>query len=412
MEEGLFIHPHRHQTMGWRVQPCLMVAMLMCASLSGCLFEDDGTSSSEDVLAVFSMNPSSNVRVGDTVSFDGGDSTPQDGSLTYRWNFDTVDSTDIDATGRSATWTFNEAKVYEITLEVSDGSTLSEQTRTLSVVDASSQPPVAEIEQYADSEDCEDESFDESSNIVVWICARDKSQTDRVVTETTVITLDASPSQAGDNSQYITEYAWDLDLNNDNDNDGDAENDADLTGETVDWMNVAPGEYEVSLTITNNVGMVDTDSIRVFVNYAGYWGDFEIGGNSSSGAAEIDYEAFIHYDRDLGNTIRKVVVELEYPKQDDDWIAGGSSQQNRNKLDSFAYNEEDDEATNTTNTDVDSRDQGDCDDEQDCVHMTVSSYMFTDTDSTYGDGEWTFSIKNERWNDVVVDQFVIRLFYK
>ena len=168
----------------------------------------------------------------------------------------------------------------------------------------------------------------------------------------------------------------------------------------------------MALTVTNNVGMVDTDTIRVFVNYAGYWTDFEIGGNSTSGAAEIDFDALINYDKDVGNTIRKVVVELEYPQQDDDWIGGGSSSQNRNKLDIFAYNEEDEEASNTTDTAVDSRDQGECDDDQDCVHLTISSYMFTDTDSTYGDGEWTLSIKNERWNDIAVDQFVIRLFYK
>lgn len=410
--EGLFTHRQQSRTMAWGLKPVTMVALMLCASLSGCIFQDDGTGSDGEVLAVFSMTPSTNVRVGDTVSFDGGGSTPQDGSLTYRWNFDTAGSTDIDATGRSATWTFNEAGPYEITLEVSDGTTVAEQTRSLTVVEASAQPPVATIEQYADTEDCEDDSIDESSNIVVWICARDKGTTDRGVTETIAITLDAAASSAGDSTQYITEYAWDLDLNEDRDNDGDAENDADLTGETVEWSNVPPGEYEVSLTVTNNVGMVDTDTIRVFVNYAGYWADFEIGGNSTSGAAEIDFDALINYDKDVGNTIRKVVVELEYPQQDDDWIGGGSSSQNRNKLDIFAYNEEDEEASNTTDTAVDSRDQGECDDDQDCVHLTISSYMFTDTDSTYGDGEWTLSIKNERWNDIAVDQFVIRLFYK
>ena len=33
------------------------------------------------------------------------------------------------------------------------------------------------------------------------------------------------------------------------------ENDADLSGEEVDWSDVAPGEYEVSLTIVNGGGM-------------------------------------------------------------------------------------------------------------------------------------------------------------
>ena len=38
--------------------------------------------------------------------------------------------------------------------------------------------------------------------------------------------------------------------------------------------------------------------------------------------------------------------------------------------------------------------------------------MFADTESTYGDGEWTMKIRNERVNDFNIDQFVIRLYYK
>ena len=45
----------------------------------------------------------------------------------------------------------------------------------------------------------------------------------------------------------------------------------------------------------------------------------------------------------------------------------------------FAYNEEDEEAANTTSTDVESRDDGDCGDDQDCIHP-VSGYMFADTE--------------------------------
>ena len=50
-------------------------------------------------------------------------------------------------------------------------------------------------------------------------------------------------------------------------------------GATVDWANLAPGEYEIGLTVTNNVEMTDSTTIRVYVSYAGYWNDFEIGGN-------------------------------------------------------------------------------------------------------------------------------------
>ena len=38
--------------------------------------------------------------------------------------------------------------------------------------------------------------------------------------------------------------------------------------------------------------------------------------------------------------------------------------------------------------------------------------MFSDTESTYGEGEWTMTIQNDRVNDFNVDQFVIRLYYK
>ncbi|MCH1460984.1 MAG: PKD domain-containing protein, partial [Candidatus Poseidonia sp.] len=338
--------------MGTMLKSILMAALMLCSSMAGCLFEDDSSGSSDEVLAVFSYSPSKNIRASDTVTFDASDSTPSDGSLTYRWNFDAVNSIDIDATGQQATWSFDEAGTFEVKLEVSDGSTTSEQTRDITIVEASAQPPVASITQYADSEDCEDESITENSNIVLWICARDKSTTDRSVTETTTVELDASDSEAGDSAQYIADdgYVWDLDLNEDKDNDGDSENDDDLVGQTVDWTNVPPGEYEISLTVTNDVGMTDSDTIRVYVSYAGYWSDFEIGANSTSGAAEIDFDVTIHYNKETANTVRKVVAELEYPQQDDDWIAGGSSQQNRNVLDIYAFNEEDEEASNTSGT--------------------------------------------------------------
>ena len=135
----------------------------------------------------------------------------------------------------------------------------------------SAEPPTAEIAQYADDEDCENEEISETRHILVWICARDKTTTDRSITETTTIQLDASDSTPGDaSSQYIPEdgYIWDLDLTEDKDNDGDPENDDDLVGATVDWSNVAPGEYEVGLTVTNNVDMTDSTTIRVYVSYA------------------------------------------------------------------------------------------------------------------------------------------------
>ncbi len=414
MAEGLLMAGRPPLCMGRLVQSLVMATLMLCSSLAGCIFEDGGDNDGKDVLAVFSMSPSKNVKVGQDVIFDASASTPSDGSLTYRWNFDAEGSVDVDATGRTATWSFDSAQTYSVRLEVSDGTTTSEQTRELTVYAETAEPPTAAITQYADDEDCEDESIDEERNILVWICARDKSMTDRDVTETTSITLDASSSTAGSNSQYIPTdgYAWDLDLDDDSDNDGDSENDADLRGQSVQWDNVPPGEYEIGLTVTNDVEMTDSETIKVYVSYAGYWDDFEIGGNSSGNPGEISFDTLIHYDKDSGNTIVKAVMELEYPQQDDDCTSVPGTNNCRAELNIFAFNEDDDEADNTTDVSLDSRDEGDCDDAQDCVHLKMSSYMFSDTDSTYGDGEWTMSIRNNKINDLVIDRFVIRLYYK
>lgn len=401
--------------MGSHARPLMMAGLMLCMSMSGCIFEDTSSSDEVEVLAVFNFTPSKNIKVGTTVSFDASSSTPNDGSLTYRWNFDTEGTIDIDATGLTATWTFDEAKTYKVTLEVSDGTSTSEQTRDITVAPESAEVPIAEISQYADGEDCEDESISESRHIVVWICARDKSMTDRSITETTTIQLDASGSESGDpTSQYIPEdgYTWDLDLEEDKDNDGDPENDDDLVGETVDWSNVAPGEYEIGLTVTNNVEMTDSATIKVYVSYAGYWNDFEIGGNTSGNAAELDFDTIIHYNKETGNTIVKAQVELEYPKEDDGCADIPGANNCRAELNIYAYNEEDEEAGNTSAVELESRDDGDCADDLDCIHLKLSGYMFSDTDSTYGEGDWTMTIQNDRINDFRVDQFVIRLYYK
>ena len=388
----------------------MLAFMMVLVSLSGCIFEDE-SSSSGDLLAVFNYSSSNeNIRVGDTISFDGSSSTPDDGSLTYRWDFDGDSS--VDKTGKTAEWSYDSAGVKTATLTISDGSRTSEQIREITIVDATAVAPVAEITQYNDAEDCEDNSIDENSKIVVWMCYYDKSQSDRDVSETTTISLDASNSDAGNPEEYISDYNWDLDLNDDADNDGDSENDVDLSGESANWNDVEPGEYEIKLNIINSQGLVDSDTIKIYVSYAAKWSDFEMGGNTSGSGVELDFDVKISYDRDSGNTIRKVVAELTYPQQDDDCQAVFGTNNCRAKLDTYAYNEEDDEAGNTSNVGLDQRDNGDdCDDSNDCVFLTMSSYLFGDGENTYGDGDWTFKIKNDKANDLQVESFVIRLVY-
>ena len=388
----------------------MLAFMMVLVSLSGCIFEDE-SSSSGDLLAVFNYSSSNeNIRVGDTISFDGSSSTPDDGSLTYRWDFDGDSS--VDKTGKTAEWSYDSAGVKTATLTISDGSRTSEQIREITIVDATAVAPVAEITQYNDAEDCEDNSIDENSKIVVWMRYYDKSQSDRDVSETTTISLDASNSDAGNPEEYISDYNWDLDLNDDADNDGDSENDVDLSGESANWNDVEPGEYEIKLNIINSQGLVDSDTIKIYVSYAAKWSDFEMGGNTSGSGVELDFDVKISYDRDNGNTIRKVVAELTYPQQDDDCQTLPGTNNCRAKLDTYAYNEEDDEAGNTSNVGLDQRDDGDdCDDSNDCVFLTMSSYLFGDGENTYGDGDWTFKIKNDKANDLQVESFVIRLVY-
>ena len=116
------------------------------------------------------------------------------------------------------------------------------------------------------------------------------------------------------------------------------------------------------------------------------------------------------YDRDQGNTIRKVESILTYPQIDDDCVLGDN--QCGNTLNIYAFNEEDEEASNTSDTANENRDEGDCDSDNYCVLLLLSSYMFMDTESTWDDGEWIMQIRNNRWNDVQVESMVIILHYK
>ena len=240
----------------------------------------------------------------------------------------------------------------------------------------------------------------------------DKAQSDRNADGEVTITLDAGDSSSGSNDDYISKYYWDLDLEYDADGDGDTENDNDLEGETVEWKDLRPGEYEVGLTITNGKGLTDSDDIKVYVSYGASWLDFPIGRRASGTPTQIDYNFYVNYDQDSGNTIRKVVGDLMYPQQDEPCLIEG---QCPGELDLIAFNEEDEEAQSTVPSDdsaYESRDGGDCDSEKYCVTMTLSSYIFTDTDNTYGAGDWTMKVSNNETAEQQVDSFFLRLVYK
>ena len=393
------------------MKPIFMVMMFVSASLAGCLSSEDTTSSQLE--AIFDYEPDSNIRTDMQIEFDGGASLPA-GGLTYKWDFDSDGS--YDETGRIATWSYSNAGSYDVTLTISDGTDSSSQTRTIKVIDADAQVPDADPGSYSPTTDCEGDGVNSGNFYLVYICEMDKSTSSKSILATTSVTLDASNSEpCEDDSQgcddYIAEYNWDLNLERDEDGDGDPENDADLTGETVEWKELAPGEYKIALTVINGAGLSSTDDTIVYVNYVGKWKEFSIGGNNSNSPVDIDFSFPATQDLDSGNTIKRAAGELVYLKEDSDCTNIPGANNCRAKLDLYGFNATDEEAANTSAIGVDQRSAGDCDSDTDCVLLQFTgSYHFAE--SQWKDGEWTMTIRNEMVNDLDIESLTIRLLYK
>ena len=391
------------------MKPLLMAVLFISASLAGC-FSSEETATSQ-VEAIFDYDPDKNIRVGMDIDFDGGASLPAGASLTYKWDFDRDGS--YDETGRTTTWAYPDAGTYEVTLTVSDGSSSSSQSRSIKVIDADAAEPIADAGSFSQASDCDGDSTSSGNYYLRYICEMDKSTSSKSILATTTVSLDGSNSDAGSSDEYISEWEWDLDLQRDEDGDGDPKNDADLTGEFVDWKEVIPGEYKIALTVTNGVGLSSVDETVVYVNYAGKWKDFAIGGNTSNNAVDIDFTFQVSQDIDSSNTIRRAAGELVYLKEDPDCtdIVPGEGSNCRAKLDLYGFNSTDEEAGNTSAIGVDQRSSGDCDSDTDCVWLQFTgSYHFSE--SQWKDGEWTLTVRNEMVNDLEIESLTIRLIYK
>ena len=96
----------------------------------------------------------------------------------------------VDATGRTAEWTFGVAGAFTVVLTISDGIRSAEASRTVDVVEASAEAPTATIGLDASSEfDCLGEDVSASSYILIWICEDDKETSDRRISATTTVAL-------------------------------------------------------------------------------------------------------------------------------------------------------------------------------------------------------------------------------
>ena len=389
----------------------LFASLTITSSMAGCLFNDND-SNNDKLVAVFSYSPSQNIQQNDTITFDASSSLPNDGTLTFRWDFDGDNA--VDTTGKTATWSYTNTGDYAVTLTVTDGHSDAQLTKTITIFGAEPVPPSADPGEVWPDTDCDDEDTPNPSSddsYLYYIC-ENKDENDREIDASTSILFDASNSEAGSPGSYINQWNWDLDINSDSDGDGDFENDVDATGETYEWKNVIPGEYELSLTVTNSVGMSDSETFTVYVNYVGIWKDFNQPANTTGAggsAGETWFDFSVIYDSEAGNTIKRTEVWLTYPKEDSDWVIGGGSESNRNRLDLYTYNETDEEVGNTSAIGLESRTYGDCSEENDCLQYSVSGSRMK---SEFDDGDWTVKIYNERYNDVQVVEFRILLTYK
>tara|TARA_B110000495_G_scaffold197111_1_gene206902 strand:- start:81 stop:1277 length:1197 start_codon:yes stop_codon:yes gene_type:complete len=385
----------------------LMAMLFISASLAGCMSDDETSTSA--VEAIFDYTPDKEIRTGMDIDFDGGASLPSGTSLTYKWDFDS--DGDYDETGKTATWSYPVAGNYDVTLTVTDSTNSDSQTREIKIIDANAVEPIADAGSDSPLSDCEGESVDDGNYYIAYICEMDKSTSNKNLLATTTVNLDGSDSESGGSDEYISDWNWDLDLERDEDGDGDKMNDADLSGETVEWKEVPPGEHKIALTVTNGAGLSSVDEVVVYVNYVAKWNDFSIAGNNSNNPIDIEFTFPVTQDKDSGNTIRKAVGELIYLKEDSDCTNVPGANNCRAKLDLYGFNSTDEEAGNTSAIGLDQRQNGDCDSDTDCVWLQFTgSYQFSE--KQWKDGEWTMTLRNEKVNDLDIESMVIRLVYK
>ena len=159
--------------------------------------------------------PDQQTTIGKEVCFDASKSTPQ--ITQYSWDFGDGEK----ATGQKVCHTYTLEGTYTVTLTVVDslGNT-AKDTATIIITKTLLIHPVADVGE------------------------------DKEITAGTTITLDASKSY--DSDGFITKYEWKLP-------DGTIK-----SGKTLE-LNLNPGTYTITLTVTDNSGLTDIDVITIVV---------------------------------------------------------------------------------------------------------------------------------------------------
>ena len=163
-----------------------------------------------------------------SVALDGSASSDPDGTIdSYEWDVDSNGS--IDAQGAIVTLPFG-VGVHTVTLKVTDneGASATDQVTITVQTPAANQPPIA------------------------------NAGVDQIVTDAEgdgeTVTLNGSASSDPDGTITIVSYEWDID--------GDGS--ADRTGVTTSY-DFAVGTHTVTLKVTDNEGLTDTDQVNITV---------------------------------------------------------------------------------------------------------------------------------------------------
>ena len=392
-----------------RATVLLTTCLFLFTALAGCL--ETFSSDSEPTVSM-TVSPSGAVKVGENVQFTAQGNDPDGDPLSFEWDFG---DNNVDA-GSVVNHVYNVPKTYSVELCVTSTTFENCVYQDVIVVSADAAEPTASIVTYKDS-DCLGEGAPAGTFILSWICEEEMDIGDDSIDATTTIQLDGSDSTAGDASTYITDYSWDLDTYIDSDGDGITDNDEDQTGETAEWTNVWPGEYEIKLTVTDNQGLTHSTSTDVFVNYRGQWAEFTIDSNQSNNPGTVTFEYPVVYQKQHSSqthSIRYVKIEAVYPQEDDEGTWGSFPPQNR--LDLYAYNgsqsDSDTEELQNGNTTSQSDEDMNCGDEDRCTDLRLSTTQFRNFNNGDFTMFWTVDLVNEKLYDTTVKSFVISLEYK
>tara|TARA_B100001564_G_scaffold355375_1_gene367577 strand:+ start:356 stop:2719 length:2364 start_codon:yes stop_codon:yes gene_type:complete len=281
------------------------------------------------VSADFTISQSSNVNIGQTITFDASLSPNGNGQISeYRW--DVFDDGTIDATGMKYDFSFQDTGVFDVTLTVvSQIGSVDSRTIQLTVIDqenpvaviqgngaqltdlswllspsksitfnASASQDNDQIQSYAWTVDGQPYanapsitlSWDNIGAHVIALNVTDQSgnvgstmtmlsvlDTNapiideslmtkvREVLQGDMVSFNAQASDVFDDDSALI-YSWDLSVSVDTNGDGNAENDGDLVGKSVTYEFVNPGRYDVVLTVSDPSGLSDSYAFEIVVS--------------------------------------------------------------------------------------------------------------------------------------------------